>query len=92
MNVIMIAHIEPDIGRKLGNISTTLAVDTGKVNADLREFISFKVNENSKPNEWTPKLKNSVQEALINKAGGLSYGLLVLKSLKTQIRTKLEIS
>ena len=92
--ILVTCRREPDISRKLGKISTTIPVDTGKVNADLREFINIKVTEISNQNEWTPKLEHSVRDALINKARGtFLWASLVLKELektdKDQIRDKL---
>jgi hypothetical protein len=92
--ILVTCRRERDIRRKLGGISTSLPVDTGKVNADLREFIDIKVTEISEQNDWIPSLKNSIQGALINKAGGtFLWASLILKELektdKDQIRDKL---
>jgi ankyrin repeat protein len=92
--ILITCRHDKDIIRELGNISTYLHVDAGKVNADLRKFIAIKVTETSGLNRWTPNLKNTVQEALIKKAGGtFLWASLVLKELektdKDQVRGKL---
>lgn len=92
--ILITCRRKPDIGRTLGDVSTTFAVDTGKVNTNFCEFISFKFDEISKPSEWTPNLKKIVSKTYLStKPGGLSYGLFAsLKSLKIQIKTNLKIS
>ncbi|KIW25710.1 hypothetical protein, variant [Cladophialophora immunda] len=93
--VLIISRPGHDKRNKLDEISTCIRVDTGKINQDLSNFISSRVEDISRRKNWLPTLKEDVQMVLNEKAQGTFLWVsLVVKDLertkKHEVRQKLE--
>ena len=87
---------ESDILGELDDPTRLVRIDSGKINGDLLKYIQTRVNELSTKKKYPPKLKQDIQSALSEKAGGTFLWVsLVLKDISettitSKVRTKLQ--
>jgi len=87
---------ESDILDELNHLRGLIRIDSGRINADLLNYIQTRVNELSTKKKYPSKLKQDIQGALSEKAGGTFLWVsLILKDISettviSKVRTKLQ--
>jgi len=98
MNVklLITCRSESDILDELNHLRGLIRIDSGKINADLLNYIHTRVNELFTKKKYSSKLKQDIQGILSEKAGGTFLWVsLILKDISEttvifKVRTKLQ--